>query len=296
MDMHAADKVDNLIYDIGMHRGEDTDFYLKKGFRVIGFEADPELAAHCQDRFSEQITGDELTVVEGAILQVADNDYNPGTVTFYRNRDHSVWGTVMSSWAHRNELLGTVSEKIEVPVINFTDCLMRYGIPHYMKIDIEGMDLVCLQALLNFQHKPDFISVEAQKVVYNELVTELNLLSQLGYNKFKAVQQSGISRQREPNPTMEGRYANYRFKNGGSGLFGHDLPLHWQTQQQITKQYKNIFWQYRLFGDNAVLPHFAVGRFLIKVLSKLLDKPVPGWYDTHAKHACVATKYGAPHR
>ena len=28
----------SIIFDIGMHRGEDTDFYLKKGFTVVGVE------------------------------------------------------------------------------------------------------------------------------------------------------------------------------------------------------------------------------------------------------------------
>jgi len=28
----------NLIYDLGLHRGEDTDLYPKKGFGVIGVE------------------------------------------------------------------------------------------------------------------------------------------------------------------------------------------------------------------------------------------------------------------
>ena len=45
----------NLIFDVGMHKGEDTDFYLKKGFNVIGFEADPELIVHCQNRFKNEI-------------------------------------------------------------------------------------------------------------------------------------------------------------------------------------------------------------------------------------------------
>jgi hypothetical protein len=29
-----------LIYDIGMHEGEDSKFYLLKGFRVVAVEAD----------------------------------------------------------------------------------------------------------------------------------------------------------------------------------------------------------------------------------------------------------------
>ena len=40
--MAAPDR--NLIFDIGMHIGQDTEFYLKKGFRVVAIEADPTLA------------------------------------------------------------------------------------------------------------------------------------------------------------------------------------------------------------------------------------------------------------
>jgi hypothetical protein len=34
----------DLVYDVGFHQGEDTAFYLKKGFRVVAFEAHPRLA------------------------------------------------------------------------------------------------------------------------------------------------------------------------------------------------------------------------------------------------------------
>ncbi len=32
-----------LIYDVGMHNGADTDYYLKKGAKVVSIEADPQL-------------------------------------------------------------------------------------------------------------------------------------------------------------------------------------------------------------------------------------------------------------
>jgi hypothetical protein len=32
----------NLIYDVGLYKEQDTDFYLKKGFQVVAFEANPE--------------------------------------------------------------------------------------------------------------------------------------------------------------------------------------------------------------------------------------------------------------
>ena len=35
--------MENLIFDIGFHKGEDTLFYLLKGYRVIAVDADPDL-------------------------------------------------------------------------------------------------------------------------------------------------------------------------------------------------------------------------------------------------------------
>lgn len=268
-----------------MHKGEDSAFYLKKGFKVIAFEASPELAKGCRKRFSTAIANGELILIEGAIVDVHTHRSGPGSVPFYENTGNSVWGTVDSAWAERNEQLGASSEVIDVHVVDFDECLRQYGIPYYMKIDIEGMDRVCLNALLPFEHKPDFVSIEAEKVSYTDLQSEIRLLQQLGYTRFSAVQQSGISLQTEPNPCKEGNFANHTFQEGSSGLFGEDLPARWKDARQVLKQYRSILLQYRLFGDSAWLPNHATGRYCIKALSKVLGKPVPGWYDTHARHA-----------
>jgi hypothetical protein len=45
----------DLIYDVGFHVGEDTEFYLKKGYRVLAVEANPELCARGQMRFADAI-------------------------------------------------------------------------------------------------------------------------------------------------------------------------------------------------------------------------------------------------
>jgi len=112
----------DLVYDVGMHKGEDTDFYLKKGFRVIAFEADPQLAEECRVRFKEKIQQGRLVIVEGAIVDCKAGDAEEKTVKFYRNRELSVWGTVDSVWASRNEAFGTSNEMIEIPSIDFSSC------------------------------------------------------------------------------------------------------------------------------------------------------------------------------
>ena len=56
--LFETEKKQNLIFDVGLHKGEDTDFYLKKGFSVVAFEADPDLVAACQERFPNNFNPD----------------------------------------------------------------------------------------------------------------------------------------------------------------------------------------------------------------------------------------------
>jgi len=57
----------DLIYDIGMHEGEDSKFYLAKGFRVVAVEADPLLCEQAADRLGQFIQSGQLTIVNRAI-------------------------------------------------------------------------------------------------------------------------------------------------------------------------------------------------------------------------------------
>ena len=103
----------SLIYDVGMHKSEDTDYYLKKGFDVIGFEADPELVSHSQTRFADAIACERLRIVEGAIVNSSEC-HSGAEILFYRNRDNTVLGTLYANRANRNEMLGATSEMIHV--------------------------------------------------------------------------------------------------------------------------------------------------------------------------------------
>jgi 16S rRNA A1518/A1519 N6-dimethyltransferase RsmA/KsgA/DIM1 with predicted DNA glycosylase/AP lyase activity len=88
-------KHNDLIYDVGMHKGEDTEFYLSKGFRVIAFEADPDLVSLCRDRFKRFIDQGQLKIVEGAIVNMDTIEAGQERVRFYKNDEESVWGTVL---------------------------------------------------------------------------------------------------------------------------------------------------------------------------------------------------------
>jgi 16S rRNA A1518/A1519 N6-dimethyltransferase RsmA/KsgA/DIM1 with predicted DNA glycosylase/AP lyase activity len=93
-----------VVFDVGMHKGEDTDFYLQKGFNVVAFEANPELVKFCENKFANEIKEERLIIVEGAIIDPEfDSDSSNPNILFYRNINMSVWGTIDSNWAKRNE-------------------------------------------------------------------------------------------------------------------------------------------------------------------------------------------------
>ena len=293
-DLINTPKHNDLIYDVGMHKGEDTEFYLSKGFRVIAFEADPDLVSLCRDRFKRFIDQGQLKIVEGAIVDMNTIEAGQQRVRFYKNDEESVWGTVRVDWAERNSRLGTKSRVIEVDVINYVEVMQKNGLPHYLKIDIEGVDIFCVKALARFQERPDYVSIESDKTSYANIKHEIDTLNNLGYDSFQAIEQSGIHlSQSPPDPPREGHYVCQRFQFGSSGLFGAELNDEWKSNKEILRQYRAILLGYYLLGDDGILNQWNFRwssqlRSLASGFCSFLTKAsVPGWYDTHARHRCA---------
>jgi FkbM family methyltransferase len=280
----------DLVFDIGMHKGEDAEFYLRKGFRVVAFEADPDLVQSCSDRLKEYVDKKQLIIVAGAIVGSDVIRAGQKWVPFYRNNDVSVWGTVSADWAQRNARLGHSSTSIQVDVVDFSQIMQRHGVPHYMKIDIEGSDMVCVNALSQFRERPDYLSIESGKTDFAEIKREIEVLTELGYASFLAIEQSSITRtQIPPSPAREGTYIAHHFPEGSSGLFGLELQGEWKSRRRIVLEYLVIRLGYFLVGDDGIFKkwNFRGASKLRRVISRFLTlitrKPVPGWYDTHAR-------------
>src|SRR5690348_14148592 len=60
---------EDLVFDVGLHRGQDTAYYLAMGYRVVAFEANPDLVREFRSRFASAIEKGRLTIVEGAIAR-----------------------------------------------------------------------------------------------------------------------------------------------------------------------------------------------------------------------------------
>jgi FkbM family methyltransferase len=266
------DRSSDLIFDVGAHRGEDSDFYLKLGYRVVAVEANPTLAEELRTRFAKEMKESRFVVVDKAIGESA------GKVTFYVNKKLSVWGTADPNWAKRNQGLGADSEEITVESTRFSDIVAQHGCPHYIKIDIEGADMLCVKALKDVACRPKFVSVESNKTSWFDLLDEFKTFDALGYTKFKIVDQRNHVDGNYHH--HDGQWVGYKFPKGSTGPFGDDLGGVWLTKSQAIRAYIPIFFLYKTIGDNTFLSKVLKH---VPVLRRVLDRV--SWYDTHATRA-----------
>lgn len=226
-----------VVYDIGMHNGDDTDYYLKKGYRVVAVEANPLLCDAGRERFAEEISSGRLKIHNVAVAAQA------GSIKFYVNDKKSVLSSLnqpadMTGWREVECVASPLTSIIEAP-----DQI------EFVKLDIEGADLLALEDLYRHKVFPLHVSCEAHKIeVLCKLVS-------MGYQKFKLVRCSVIGKKDRISKitASDGSVLAHKFPRHSSGPFGSDLPGRWMNAEQVLYSYlgRNV-----LYGG--------------------------GWYDVHA--------------
>jgi len=285
----------DLIYDVGMHRGEDAEFYLRKGFRCVAFEADPENISFCKKRLAPFIANGQLQIIEGAIIDPGALIAGQKTVKFYKHDTYSVLGTIFGDVAEQYQNPKASSNVLEVAIVNFTDAISQHGIPHYMKIDIEGCDWVCLNVLRMFKERPNYLSVEVDRTSFAKNQSVIKVLIDLGYKHFFVVEQSeGVPSQVAPFPAREGKYLDQRCEKDSSGLFGEDLTDSWKSPEETLRMCRSIQMAHKianlLVWNNGIMTkwRFKGAKRLLAWTSALIrffaKAPVYAWYDIHAKY------------
>lgn len=255
------DYVKDLVIDVGMHNGDDTAYYLHKGYRVVAIEANPQLVERGHARFSAALRDGRLTIVPIGIAA------ERGQAEFYiapGNLD------VLSSF-NRDMVERAASNlvKVQVECLPFRDVLATHGVPHYLKVDIEGNDSLCL-AGLDARQLPAFVSIELD-MQYGE--RDLETLRALGYSGFKCIRQNDLYevsparlagelawrrraaasgpiglanrvlrglRHRAHRRAQNRRAGHWRFLPGSSGAFGDDLAGDWQRSDQLLDIWRQL--------------------------------------------------------
>jgi FkbM family methyltransferase len=205
----------HLIFDLGLHHGCDAEFYLNKGFKVIGLEANPAAIRRVRENPVLQAAEAEGRL---GILPMALWEKTGETLPFFVNHAHDDWSSLNRELAVKGEMHRAV-EEVRVATITLRDMFEKLGVPYYIKCDIEGADVLFARQLVKLDNLPAFVSAEGANPEI-----QANLLA-AGYDRFQIVNQARHQYLAAPNPSREGKFVDAKFTDHMSGLFGLDLPF-----------------------------------------------------------------------
>jgi FkbM family methyltransferase len=135
----------DLCFDVGANIGDYTASLIAAGARVVAVE--PQ--ASCLQELSARFARDHRVVLVPCALGAKEQ-----TAKFYVRKYHETSGLVQD-WenSETNECL----EIIDVPVKTLESLFKTYGIPRYIKIDVEGYEI---EVISGIQTKVDMLSFE----------------------------------------------------------------------------------------------------------------------------------------
>jgi FkbM family methyltransferase len=230
--------ISDLVFDIGCHVGHDTAYYLHCGFRVVAVDANPELVTQVGARFASDVQAERLTLLNVGIAATA------GEFDLWLSASDSG-----SSSLFKHEVSDPIGS-LKVQTLPFPNLLQRFGVPFYLKVDIQGAERLCLDGL-DPADLPRFLSWEAGP----DAVQSLEWVRKLGYRGFKCIEQLSFRR-------MSDRFSLYRrsvqklrsvlgappgplakpgwtFTPGhSSGPFGEETDGKWCSYDQIRAQWE----------------------------------------------------------
>jgi len=231
-------KWQGIIYDVGMHNADDTDFYLKKGFKVIAIEANPALVDKAKDKYKCEIEKGQFIILNLGITGEENSEQN---ITFFFNEYMTHWGSfdkalgwrsIQPWYTEEQDVSGRKS--INVNTSTLSKIIKKYGDPYFVKIDIEGYDFIALSSFLNSGITPRYVSVE------NGGKHFLDIFKNAGYQYFKYVPMHDVQNQKLPSVAKEGLNIEYDFNPGASGAFGEETPGKWLSYDDILKLSKDV--------------------------------------------------------
>lgn len=245
------------IFDIGMYDGSDSRYFLDEGYHVVAVEANPELAAKAMQEFQDHIADGRLTVLNRALAD------EPGEIELVLCGDDLGASSIFENKiAHRNP-----SGTCTVQAVTFNELVGEFGVPEYVKVDIEGADRHCILAM-NRDNRPQYLSFEADHDL-EELVAHM---ASIGYQQFKLIGQCSFLELGNERSLVN------RIKRKMMRILGFDQPLRVRRAGR---------W-FQLMHSSGPAPWASDGEWYSAqtLLSKWnharKNDHLMGWYDVHA--------------
>ena len=144
----------SLVFDIGANVGNKTEALSKAGHRVIAVEPQPDCAREIAARCDVEIVRAAVGAQEGNLELHVSNVYH-------------TMASASRTWTDS-------TSSIRVPLVTLDSLIERYGVPYYIKIDVEGYEYEVLKGL---SHSIPLISFEFHSTELEKARKCLSLLT-----------------------------------------------------------------------------------------------------------------------
>ena len=128
-----------LVFDVGANRGDKTRAFRQIAKRVVSIEPDETCFAALRTRYERD---------KGVCLENIALGEQAGVGTFFVEEDGSAYNTLSDK--ERDWIISTHKQNMRerlVPVSTLDNMIMKYGIPDFLKIDVEGGELSVFNGL-----------------------------------------------------------------------------------------------------------------------------------------------------
>jgi FkbM family methyltransferase len=145
-----------LVFDVGANVGTITQVFASLGARVVAVEPNADCVRHIElTTAKEQVEVLQAAVGETngvAVLKVSDRKDKMSSLS-------DEWREAVT--AENDEYRGMWKREVTVPMVTLDALIGRYGMPAYIKIDVEGYEDQALQGLSAL---PPLLSFEFNRV------------------------------------------------------------------------------------------------------------------------------------
>jgi FkbM family methyltransferase len=170
---------DVLAFDIGANTGQYADALESAGARVIAIEPNPDCVRHIELSYSSR----RIQAIQAAVaarnglaeIKISDKRDDISTLS-------TAWMTTLKS--HHDEYLNLWNRVIVVPIVTLDSLIEHYGVPHYIKIDVEGFEEAALDGL---SVQPHLLSFEFNLASLKTALVCLDKLNFSGNSSFNFV-------------------------------------------------------------------------------------------------------------